>query len=249
MSAPGVRAFLQAANENERDCLAEYTKFVEFLDRIDGLFRRLTGKWSGGRDPLSGMLFMNAHASFLAAVRVAFSAQSPPTHMVLRGALESALYGLIASRSEENREIWLNREKDQDRCRQLYTARNAIRLLKGDPGLFHLLGEGYGLAIDLGAHPNRSSVLDHITFGETEEHYAISLTHLHSVPSTHAARAIAACIEFGLAILFISPHAFPDEARAGEIHAEATQMRHEYDQFIQDEFHYDGPPLPPGAAL
>jgi hypothetical protein len=235
MSPAGIRTFLQAANENELDCLKEYPDLVEFIDRVEGLFRELLGsEWDG--NPLCALLLMNSHASFLAAVRVALSAQIPPTHMVLRGALESALFCLIASQSEDNRSVWLNRDKDRKRCRKLYTAKNAIRLLKDDPGLLDLLNEGYDLSIDFGGHPNRQSVTDHVSIEDHEKHNRVSLTHLHAPSSTQTLRAIAACIEIGLAIIFVSPHALPGHPKAVDLHAEAIKVRQEYDEFIKSRY-------------
>jgi hypothetical protein len=132
MNEPGLRTFLKAANENESDSLVEYSDLVTFIDKIDDLFRKFVAFEIRG-DPIAATLFINAHASFLAASRLAISGQSPPTFMALRGALESALYGLIAWYSEENRSVWLNRDRDLKRSRRLYSARNAFKLLKGDP--------------------------------------------------------------------------------------------------------------------
>jgi hypothetical protein len=237
MRDSNLRAFLQAANESERESLAEYQDFIDFLDRIDALFRRLlNGEVSG--EPLTWMLFLNAHASFLAAVRIALSGQVPPTHMALRGALESGLFSLIASRSEENRTAWLNRDKDRRRSKSIYTAPNAMKLLENDPNLLRSVREAYELAIDFGAHPNRRSLIDHLSFDEvTDDGYPVSLTYLHGAPSTQSLRAIAACIEVGLTILFISPHALSID-RAGEAHSEAAQIRQEFDRFIREEGYY-----------
>jgi hypothetical protein len=187
------------------------------------------------------MLFLNAHASFLAAVRIALSGQAPPTHMVLRGALESALYSLIASQNEANSTVWLHRDKDRRRALKLYTARNAIRLLKHDPNLLNLLGSYYEAAIDFGAHPNFRSVANHMRLEEVDEGRLVSLTYLHAVPSDQSIRCMAACVEVGLAIIFMSPHAFPNVEVAGECQAEAFQIRGEFDRFIREAGHYDEP--------
>jgi hypothetical protein len=235
MSETGLRAFLHAANESERECLAEYKDLVTFLDKIDLLFRKFFAGEIAGH-PLPWMLFLNAHASFLAAVRIALSGQAPPTHMVLRGAMESALFALIASCSEENRAAWLDRDKDRRRSRKIYNAHDAIKLLKDDPGLFQGVSEAYDLAIDFGAHPNLRSVVDHVSFKVTDEGYPVTLAYLHGAPSTQGLRAVAACIEIGLFILFISPHAFPNVDKALNVHTEASDLRKEFDRFAQEAY-------------
>jgi hypothetical protein len=227
-----LRAFLKAANENESECLGEYSDFIGFIDKIDGLFRNFIAVELRG-DPLAATLFINAHASFLAAARLAVSGQSPPTFMALRGALESALYGLIVSQSKENGSIWLNRDRNLDRSRRLYTARNALNLLKNDPNLHAGATEAYELTIEFGAHPNARSVLEHLKPGEGPPR--MSLTYLQGIPSVTAARAILACIETGLVIIFICPHAFPDYEVARVMHGEAAKIRTELDQHLKDK--------------
>ncbi len=231
MSEPGLREFLKAATENETECLSEYPDFIDFIDKIDGLFRRFLADEIRG-DPMAGTLFINAHASFLAACRIAVSGQSPPTFMALRGALESALFGLIASRSEENRSIWLDRDRNLKRSRKLYSARSALKLLEDDdPNLCAMVAEAYELTIEFGAHPNARSVMEHLTIVEGR---SVTLTYLQSMPSTAFVRAVLACIETGLIIIYVFPHAFPDHGAAIAIHGEAAKIREELDQYLRD---------------
>jgi len=225
----GLRPFLKAAHENECEGLEEYRDFVDLLDRIDGFFRELLAVEFRG-SPLAATLFMNAHASFLAASRLALSGQGPPTFMTLRGALESALYGLIASRSKENASVWLNRDKNLEQSRRLFTARNGLKLLKDDPNLSIGASEAYELTIEFGAHPNARSVLENLSLNEK----GMSLTYLQGVASIGVARIILACIETGLVIIFICPHAFPDHEPALAVHAGACKIRDELDRFLQE---------------
>jgi hypothetical protein len=230
MSDPGLRAFLKAANENEADCLEQHSTFINYIDKIDGLFRKLISVEMKG-DPITATLFMNAHASFLAASRLAISGQLPPTFMTLRGALESALFGLIASQNGEIRAVWLNRDQNLDRSRRLYTARNGLKLLKNDPNLQAGATEAYELTIEFGAHPNARSVIAHLTLGAPN---GVSLTILQSISSVEAVRAIVACIETGLIIIQICPHALPNHEPAIAVHAEATKVRDEMNAYLRD---------------
>jgi hypothetical protein len=231
MSDPGLRAFLKAANETEADCLEQYPALIDYIDKIDDLFRKLIAVEIQG-DIFTATLFLNAHASFLAAARLAVSGQAPPTFMTLRGALESALYGLVASQNDENKDVWLNRAKNLHRSRKLYTARNALKILEIDPGLQAAAAEAYELAIEFGAHPNARSVIAHLRLDEANRR--LTLAYLQSVPSAEGMRTIIACIETGLVIIQICPHAFPDHEPAFAIHAEATNIRREFNAYLRD---------------
>lgn len=231
MSDPGLQAFLKAANENESECLSEYSDFIEFIDKIDNLFRKFIAVELQG-DPFAATLFMNAHASFLAAARLAVSGQTPPTFMALRGALESALYGLIASQSEENRLVWVNRDRDLKRSRQLYTARKALNLLRNDPNLFAGASEAYELTVEFGAHPNARSVIEHLRLNEP---HGVSLIYLQAISSAAVVRTIVACIETGLVILNICPHVFPDHKSAMDVHGEACKIRNDLNLHLRDK--------------
>jgi hypothetical protein len=151
--------------------------------------------------------------------------------MALRGALESALYALIASQTKENVLVWVNRRNNRHRARELYKPGNGIQLLMSDPNLHAMAREAYELTIEFGAHPNVRSVAEHVRFDADGPR--MSLVYLHAAPSTAAARAIVACIETALVILFICPHAFPGHAAAMTVHSEASKLRKKLDRYLE----------------
>jgi hypothetical protein len=215
----GLRIFLQNARENEGDFIEKHGRFFEFLERIDELFMSLVAEGPFPAGPVPAMLLLNSHACYLGAVRIALSGQVPPTHMTLRGALESTLFALIASKSRDNREIWLNREHDRNRCKNLFTARNGIELVKEDPALYDLLIEAYEL--------------DHATFEDEPNRPSVNLAYLHHFSSTQSLRAISACIEVGLTIVCLSAHVTPDYDVSLAAHAKACQLRDDFAQFLR----------------
>lgn len=233
MNGPGIKSFLNLASENEQEARVHYVQFITFLERIDSLFREITvGEFQG--EPIAALIFMNAHASFLGASRLALSGQSAPTYMVMRGALESALYALIASHTDGYSKIWVNRSKDIAACRRVFTAKNAFTILERDPHLCAAAKQAYEASIDFGAHPNFRSVFDHIGVTELND---VTFTYLHSVPSNHIERAVTACIETSLIILNIAVHAFPKHAPAKLVHSESVKVRKEFENFLIDEGH------------
>jgi hypothetical protein len=70
-----------------------------------------------------------------------------------------------------------------------------------------------------------------LSFGDGE---GMSLTFLQSMQSIGAVRAIMACVETGLVIIYICPHAFPDHEAALAVHAAACKIQVELDQFLRD---------------
>lgn len=227
MNSRGLADFLNDASQNEKDAILEYNDFYKMLCRIDELFRKLQKEPMQGH-PVVSLLYINSHASFLAACRIALSGQTPPTFMVLRGAVESALYALIASKSDRNANIWLKRSQNTAKCRRVFTAANAIKLLEIDPNLAGLARDAIQLAIDFGAHPNVLSVLKNISIKE----YILTFNYLNSVPSNQVAGTLAACIEKGLLALQICIHAVPHCEENVPIWEAALETRKEYDKFL-----------------
>ncbi len=238
----GIRDYLRAARENEEEILASDPEIILYLDRVDSLFRKLaTGLFKG--KPISGLLLLNSHASFLAAVRAAVSGQSPPTFMLLRGSLESSLYALIANENDDNATAWLERGTNIQRCRDIFTASHAARILKRvDPNLAALVGEHYGLSIDFGGHPNVRSVFDHMRLKEDKEEYnEVSLTYLHSAGSQGVIRALGACLEGGVVTVSVSAHVLADHPHAKEAHQKAWELHGEYLNYLESKGYYSPP--------
>jgi hypothetical protein len=84
--------------------------------------------------------------------------------------------------------------------------------------------EAYELTIEFGAHPNVRSVAEHVRLDDEEPR--LSLVYLHAAPSTAAARAIVACIETALVILFMSD-ASPNNRIFGQQALVRTEESHD----------------------
>ena len=222
--------FLEHASRNEQDATKYYADFVQFIRRIDELFRGLREEPMPGF-PAVALLYLNSHACFLAACRIALSGQTPPAFTALRGAVESAMYALIASQSKEYADIWVDRAKDADglkACRQVYKAQTAIDILQKDPNLATLTRQAYDLSIEFGAHPNVRAILYNVHMHENQ----ISFVYLNEIPSLPVVRTIGACVEKGLISVQICIHALSEIKAAKDIWDAAITVRKEYDHYV-----------------
>ncbi len=232
----GIYSFLKAASENEAAILESEKELVALLVEVDRAFQTLNGQLVNG-DVTGAMLLFNAHASFLAAVRIALSGQSPPTFMAMRGCIESALYALIAADDKSNAAAWLNRNNDKKRCKEIFKPYKAFQILKSkDPNLAVSLQEVYDLSIDFGAHPNMLSVVHHLTFKDEESGVQpVQLAILNNVDSITVTRTLLACVEMAIPVLWIFPQVLPGFAPAIEVHSQATIIRQQLEKWRKSQ--------------
>jgi hypothetical protein len=115
---------------------------------------------------------IRAHSSFRAALRLCLSGQIPETFMVLRGCLESALYGLYVAGNTDRQEIWLRRhdsEASRRRVQNEFAIRNVLNHLQGIDTKTHEIAKSlYDRTIDYGGHPNERAISTQIKTESTE---------------------------------------------------------------------------------
>jgi hypothetical protein len=115
------------------------------------------------QDWFASFFLFRAHSAYLAGTRLALSGQVPEAYMVLRGVLESALYGFYVARNSSVRETWLRRNEDKatkKRMRQDFKIANIFQILElEDQKLRKIAGDLYERTIDYGGHPNQQAFL------------------------------------------------------------------------------------------
>lgn len=226
--------FLRTAHEIEQANLEHFGQLVALVERLGAAFRLVTS--NPRTEILPALLLMNAYASYLSASRSALTGQVPPTFMVLRGCLESGLYALLAM-DETNAEAWLGRDQDRRRCQQLFTVVNGTRRLRelGDENLANSFHDHHQVLIDLGAHPNRRSLMDQLHIGgQIEAGIPVTLGILHGPESSQATQTLIACIEVAITVLCIARHVLPG-ATADEAFAEACAVNELKDRYIGEQ--------------
>jgi hypothetical protein len=178
----GLSAFFDAARSNAfasyNNLAGSYRRMVD----IDDLYLALFEEFKDPEHPLGAGLALRCHSAFRAAAQLTLSGQVPEAFMVLRGALELALYAFHASTSDERAQIWMNRDEDEQtkrRCKQEFTGRRifpALRARNADVG--RVAGDLYERSIEYGAHPNARGVLTTMTHEETESEQSFVFAYL-----------------------------------------------------------------------
>jgi hypothetical protein len=128
------------------------------LNDIHIVFAKIVDNIDRTPDWFAAFFLVRSHSAFLGATRLALSGQVPEAYMVLRGCLESALYGLYVARNPGSQETWLRRHDDEARkkeVRKKFKISNLLNLLeKTDKKLRDIAGDLYERTIDYGGHPN-----------------------------------------------------------------------------------------------
>lgn len=200
--------FLRTANNHENKALKEFKEPLKILGGIDALYMDITKEPGGANPPVSGVLFLNAHASWRAAIRLALSGQILPTFMTLRGSIESALYANAMVVNPTLQNIWIERdksEKSRNECRKEFTAKKMFKYLSEahDQEFSKHIENIYNSTIDFGAHPNTRSILARTKIDEHKEHYALNFTYIKAIGTFELSQALVACAEIGISAFSI----------------------------------------------
>lgn len=106
--------FIEMARRNTFATFVQARPVWDRLNMIDSLFRRTIDAMNNSRAWFAGFFLLRSHASYLGGVRISVSGQLPEAYMVLRGCLESALYGLFIHENPGLRQVWLRRHESEE---------------------------------------------------------------------------------------------------------------------------------------
>jgi len=150
---------------------------------------------------------LKAHSAYLGGVRLAVSGQCAEAYMVLRGCLESAIYGLYLSRHIESQEVWLNRHKDEKSLKLVKDEFKMINLFKElevvDPKIHKTTRLLYDRTIDYGAHPNELALTSLLKITEEEDKIKLDLYCLAGGNTQAFQLAMKTTTQVGLCALYI----------------------------------------------
>jgi hypothetical protein len=117
----------------------------------------------GTADFIASFFLVRSHSAYLAGVRLALSGQVPEAYMVLRGSIESALYGFYVARKPSVCEVWLRRDEDDAAKKKVireFKVSNLFQVLElEDNKLKEIARLLYERTIDYGGHPNQQALL------------------------------------------------------------------------------------------
>lgn len=158
--------FLANAHRNVVATSANLRPLYTALAAIDQLYCEMAGNLNQSPDFFAGFFLFRAHSSFRGAVRLSLSGQVAEAYMVLRGCLESALYGLYVASDTNRQRIWLRRHDDEasrQRVKNEFTIRNVLNHLQTiNPKTHEIAKSLYDRTIDYGGHPNERAVTTQI---------------------------------------------------------------------------------------
>jgi hypothetical protein len=130
--------------------------YAKLLD-VDSAFLCICKNLTDPPDFWAPLFLLKAHSSYRAAVGLAMAGQAPEAFMVMRGCLESALYGLYINRNKHAFEIWVKRNDSEEAKRAVrkeFTVAAMWKCLKSvDEKLQDEAQTLYERTIDLGRAP------------------------------------------------------------------------------------------------
>jgi hypothetical protein len=169
---------LDDARHNEFAAFVNLPADFRLLSDLDSLFSLMINNLNHSPEFFAGFFLTRTRSSFIAASRMALCGQIAEAHMVLRGCLESALYGHFVAFDQTRQEIWLRRHDDADgmkRVKKEFTVRSVMDHLKSvDQRTWDITQKLYDLTIDYGAHPNERSLTSQIMIEKDESRYKFS---------------------------------------------------------------------------
>jgi len=158
--------FLEDAHYNMVATFSNLRPQYNALAKIDRIYTEIIDCLNQSPELVAPFFLIRSHSSFRGAVRLCLSGQIPEAQMVLRGCIESALYGLYVAGDTNRQEIWLRRHDDdasQRRVRNEFTIRNLMDHLNSiDAKTPKITQHLYDRTIDYGAHPNERAVFTQV---------------------------------------------------------------------------------------
>jgi hypothetical protein len=203
--------------ENMRtNTFASYVQAPDHAKRllaVESALRLICENLKDPRDKFAPFFLLKAHSSFLSAANLAMAGSAPEAFMVMRGCLESALYGLYVNRNADSFEVWLRRNEDdaaKKRTRTAFMIGNMWKCLGGvDAGLQREAAALYERAIDMGGHPNAASLMTALNISKKDGGMHFELAYLTANPEMIRG-SMKSVAQTGVTALGIFRHVFKE---------------------------------------
>jgi hypothetical protein len=155
--------------------------YVKLLE-VDAAFLLINSNLKDPEDFSAPFFMFKAHSSYRAAAWLAMTGHSPEAFMVMRGCIESALYGLYLNRNEKSFRAYMSRHDDEttrQAVRREFTIRRMWSCLRDVDGELQAKAEQvYNKTIDFGAHPNVAALIAATTMTRTKKGVRFTLAYL-----------------------------------------------------------------------
>jgi hypothetical protein len=229
--ADSLSRYLDDAAHNTLATFANLPEQYGYLAEVDQLFSEMIDNLNQHPEFVAGFLLFRTHSSFRAAVRLCLGGQVAESYMVLRGCLESALYGLYVAGNRNRQEIWLRRHDDESskrRVRSEFTITNVLGFLASVDATTHdIAARLYDRTIDYGAHPNERAVSTQIRTQSTSARIDFTADYLLAGDLPHLV-SLKSVAQIGICCLDILEHVFRDRYRILQIDARLEQLHRQF---------------------
>ena len=208
-----LASFLDMASDNVLGTYVQAREHYTKVLQVDSAYVTFCDNLLNPSDPIAPFFILQAHASYRAAAGLAMSCQSPQAFMVMRGCLESSLYGLYFHRNPDTFDVWLRRHDDdaarRDVKNEFKVSRLKACLEEIDPSTNSVLAQLYEKMIDFGAHPNVASLATAFRSSRSEGRRQFKVLYLTAAPEMiHGTMKSVA--QTGVCSLLIFRNIFPE---------------------------------------
>jgi hypothetical protein len=208
-----LSAFIELANRNTFGAFVQYNDWFTRLQKIDAAFGTFSENLLNTSVFYEPFLFVRAHSSYRAAIRLATSGQMPEAFSILRNCLEYALYGFYLNKFPAEIQTWAARDDSEagkkKACRELKFGKMLSHLDESSSATGKAARHLYELTIDSGAHPNRKTITLAMKREETNEHVSFDLAQLNNDPIMFT-MVLKTCAQVGICSLKIFNLVFPE---------------------------------------
>lgn len=208
-----ITQFFEAVKEQVYATFVQRSKEFASLVEVDGLFRKAIDCAHNTQHWFPYLFILKAHSAFLSAVQLVMGTQAQEGYMVLRGALENALYGYYIFKHPELAKVYLQRDendKTKKEMRDKFKNRTIIGLLKGDDkNLGNAVEKLYERVIDFGAHPNEKSLSSSLKKTDTKDAIKFEISYLTADPLV-INLGLKTATQVGIACLKIAEKVLPE---------------------------------------
>ncbi len=222
-----VSDFIKGAYENTFATFVNMKSDYERIRRIDAKFRKALDYLHNTPDWFIAFFLLRSHSSYLGAARLSMSAQVYETYMILRGCLESALYGFFIAKDPTAKKAWVDRHETEQTLRLMkntFKIGSIFSLLKKtDDKVYEAIQELYDRTIDYGAHPNPNGVLSTLQVQENDEDVHFQLKYLTNDP-VQLQLALKTTAQVGVGALMLFRYVYPERFAITGLYDELKQI-------------------------
>lgn len=208
-----LSAFIDLANRNTLGAFVHYKDWFTLLQDIDSIFNKFSKNMLNVPVFYEPFLFVRAHSTYRAAIRLATSGQMPEAFSLLRGCIEYSLYGFHLNKFPSLIQTWIGRddsEASKKKARKTLTfGKMLFELKESSEATGSAAQQLYERTIDAGAHPNPKTITLSMKSEETDELVFFELAQLNNNPEI-LILGFKTCAQVGICSLKIFKLVFPE---------------------------------------